>query len=153
MRKILVLLATLGTFAMLAAPAAADDHRPHPTSSHGLGIFVWPAPQTVHHHYHRTWHLRPQPVYRFAHPGGQGGTTGIARSRATSTAGTTDIPSGATATTSGVMTAAATTGAMATGSGVTAPGAITRGTTGAITDRWRVTMSAGEGLSRRGFAA
>ena len=68
MRKTLVLLATLGTFAMLAAPAAAGDHRPHPTSSFGLGIFVWPAPQTVHHYYPRPWHLRPQPVYRFAHP-------------------------------------------------------------------------------------
>jgi len=71
MRKTLLLVATLGTFAMLAAPAAAGDHRPHPprvTSSFGLGIFVWPAPRAVHHHYPRPWHLRPQPVYRFAHP-------------------------------------------------------------------------------------
>jgi hypothetical protein len=71
MRKTLVLLATLGTFAVLAAPAAAGDYRPrHPqvTSSFGLGIFVWPAPKTVHHYRPRPWHLRPQPVYRFAHP-------------------------------------------------------------------------------------
>jgi hypothetical protein len=70
MRKTLLLVATLGTFAMLAAPAAAGDHRPHPprvTSSFGLGIFLWPAPKTVHHHHPRPWHLRPQPVYRFGH--------------------------------------------------------------------------------------
>jgi hypothetical protein len=68
MRKTLVLVATFGAFAMLVAPATAGDYRPHPTSSFGLGIFVWPAPKTVHHYYPRPWHLRPQPVYRFAHP-------------------------------------------------------------------------------------
>ena len=71
MRKTLVLVAALGAFAVLAAPAAAGDYRPQHrpvTSTFGLGIFVWPAPKTVHHYHPRPWHLRPQPVYRFAHP-------------------------------------------------------------------------------------
>jgi len=71
MRRTLLLVATLGTFAMLAAPASAGDYRPHhpqATSSFRLGIFVWPAPKTIHQHHPRPGYLRPQPVYRYVHP-------------------------------------------------------------------------------------
>ena len=71
MRKSLLIAATLGAFALSAAPARAGDHawrQPQPTSSFGLGTLVWPAPTTVHRYRPHPWQLRPQPVPRFAHP-------------------------------------------------------------------------------------
>jgi hypothetical protein len=71
MRRTLLLVATLGSFAMLAAPASAGDyrtHRPPVTSSFHLGIFVSPTPKTVHYYHPRPRYLHPQPVYRYVHP-------------------------------------------------------------------------------------
>ena len=71
MRRTLLLVATLGSFAVLAAPASAGDYRPHRppvTSSFHLGIFVSPTPKTVHYYHPRPRYLHPQPVYRYVHP-------------------------------------------------------------------------------------
>jgi hypothetical protein len=71
MRKTLLLVATLGTLAMLPEPAAAGGYGPgHPrtASFSGLWIFVLPAPRIVRHNDHRPGQLRPQPVFRFGPP-------------------------------------------------------------------------------------
>jgi hypothetical protein len=71
MRKRLLLAASLGVLAIMAAPAAAYGPGPaHPNvgSSLGIRIIVRDGPKVVHHHYHAKRHLRPQPWPRhFSH--------------------------------------------------------------------------------------
>jgi hypothetical protein len=70
MRKMLLIVATLGAFALIPAPASAQGHDfglRHVASSLGVKIIVHDAPKVVHYRHHPRSHLRPQPWFRHYH--------------------------------------------------------------------------------------